>query len=334
MSLDTVLTTAHQEFHAMFGFRIDDSTISVVDDATFERWSAAHGYDPAQNGIYFPDDLKAVVRDSAPPGVAIHEWLGHGSFFEKSRIGQAFRRSAEQVAFLEYVPDPAHEFGFSAPHSVTFEAWPAYVEKKVSDVIGIRRAMPVQEARLASLLTDMEQRSTKLGLIGQLGFPKHYTDEGAVEALFSLYPAFTRSPLVLLYGSREPYSDIDFLVEHGEGWETITTPWIDVYRLSSNDLEWTIALHDISVIDPLSTGKLVAGSSDRIERLHDFMRMPITQAMIDHNRKRAGEQGSLDFKNSEAYAKSYAGTANLLESGVKPRTKDEAIAGYEAPLAS
>lgn len=224
-----------------------------------------------------------------------HEYYGHGTYFEHS-FKQGSPMEIEGFAlWMEYYLSSLYNIGYS---------------EKFDSMDNASKAILTSFAEYSSCYTDY-------GLMYSCNFPKYYSKETLKEILNSVYSDIQ---LALIYGSRQPTSDIDvFMITSGK---PLFTEWLDVYGLEREKAEHLIGLLDISVTEALFTGEFVAGDEGLLERLRrKALDSEITQEAISHNLEMASVEKKLGDING--YAESYLKNTVLLAKGIKPLKKKQ-----------
>lgn len=184
-------------------------------------------------------------------------------------------------------------------------------------------------------LMDFQKNYGDLALFYHLGFPKYYDTNrirGLLKRLFK--HKINSARLVVLYGSKKPYSDIDIFIVSNEiiGFRN---SWLDIYTLTPELFEYSISVFDISVTDPLLTGDLVFGDKNYFEqKKRQLQEQPITQEAIYYNLIKSKEQkimakqfskNSKEYSIGISYAKTYFKNALALRRGKRKLTKKSLI---------
>ena len=184
------------------------------------------------------------------------------------------------------------------------------------------------DAEIFGYFQDAEQKLTRFGFMSQLGFPKHYTSGQIIGLLRHFYAdRFNDIDLVMLYGSQKPYSDIDLFVVSGNKSRNQFNGWLDVYELNREEFRERVDCLDISVTDPLFSGRLIFGEESYFNRIkQDIVDMPISYKAVNYNRSQSMEQEDYlqyfedcprDKSSCLSYISSYSRNAQELQKGRK-----------------
>tara|TARA_Y100000034_G_C6856021_1_gene389017 strand:+ start:112 stop:1419 length:1308 start_codon:yes stop_codon:yes gene_type:complete len=171
-----------------------------------------------------------------------------------------------------------------------------------------------------------EEESGLLSLIYKVGFPKQF-DKESVLRVVNEHLNLDDLSLLILYGSKREYGDIDLLVV-GKG-ERVYTEDLDILCVSEEEFVRRLKLRDIELTEPLFTGKVVFGSRERVEGLKkEILEGEFSEEAFNHLERKALEAYSyaveyLDVGTFEAIE-------NLLNSGrsLESITDDELGSRY------
>ena len=287
--------------------------------------------------MYVPTAKRAYVRDDSSNFISnvFHEYFGHGLYCEHSLIGQPLCTMNPDEG-QHYMYEPQQQ-GIAPHHIANYEGFATWLEDILCTETGYgniwkkkKEGLPVFYQQVHELFCQAEESLTRFGLMAQLQFPKYYTASDLVPVVKKLYrDSFSNIDMVLLYGSKKPYSDIDLFVVSDKPSRNYFNGWLDVYELNREEFNYLTKNFDISVTEPLLKGELVYGSQSQLKLAkRQLCTQVITTDAIGHNRKMAEEQAKFAAmctderlkKIGESYAKSYGQVASKLESGVPKDT--------------
>jgi hypothetical protein len=163
--------------------------------------------------------------------------------------------------------------------------------------------------------------------MSQMGFPKIYDSKKVVDVIKKFYGQnFEDIEMILLYGSKKPFSDIDlFIVSKNDG-KSYSNGWLDIYEVNTGEFVEGIERLDISVTDPVMTGTLIYGNPKTYSRIKEMtINMPISQKSIMHNKHMASAQLALSERTTDQeikligknYNRSYLFNSISLSQGIK-----------------
>jgi len=256
----------------------------------------------------------------------LHEYFGHGTYIEHSIPGMEIQRLEDEGSadpLVEQLEWDIEGFAMWIEHFLSERTGriPLF-ERKMDEVIG------EDHKSIFEAFLNFTNEYGRLALFGEMELPKHYEEEEVVDTIRRLSKEkFGNIDLGILYGSRQPYSDIDiFLVSPDI--ESRHYGWLDVYAKSREEFESRLLLLDILITDPIMTGSQIIGEETLQRHYRRILHQePITEEAISHNLARADEERSkaLEYrpdtkgrlkglKNSRIYRMN----ARELETGKKP----------------
>lgn len=98
------LTKGKEFMESELGFCPDKTTLSLINEEEFKELISQRGLPEESKGLFLPRSLQAIVKqdnlESMLP-VAIHEYLGHGSFYEHNKQGRLFLQNELRLEQIE-----------------------------------------------------------------------------------------------------------------------------------------------------------------------------------------------------------------------------------------
>jgi predicted nucleotidyltransferase len=165
-----------------------------------------------------------------------------------------------------------------------------------------------------------------------MGFPKYQDSNKIIDIIKKFYDTeFQNIELVISYGSKKPYSDIDLFIVSNNPSRNYFNGWLDIYELNIKDFECLKNNLDISVTDPIFTGIQIYGVLPLEEYQRSILNHEITAESIAHNNLRSKQQKELINKTTDArliklatgYSNTYDFNAKELSLGNKLLTLKE-----------
>jgi predicted nucleotidyltransferase len=268
---------------------------------------------------------------------------GHGLFCEHSQLGKRLvdiiRGGENEKSFLYTEVNPQEKsFGLAKHNIHNYEGFAVWLEALLcketnnSKVWQLKRdRLPKDFVSLFEYFEDIEKRLSRFGFMSQLGFPKFYDDNKILDVVRRLYSsAFGNVDFVVLYGSQKPESDVDMFIISNNPSTNYFNGWLDIYELNREEFNQLSNNLDISITDPLFTGKLIYGNRNSFEQLRNKIHnQPITQKAINHNNSEAQKQkeylpflSETDKRREDclSYIDSFSQNAEQLSLGNKPLT--------------
>ncbi|MGV8152313.1 MAG: hypothetical protein ACP5OG_04475, partial [Candidatus Nanoarchaeia archaeon] len=220
-----------------------------------------------------------------------------------------------------------------------YENFAIWTEKYLSDIMGIKgfeekySNFPNVIEKI-NIIENYRKKSGDLALFYGLGFPKYYDKIKAKLIYDSIFKEPDNPKLVLLYGSKKPYSDIDFF-SVSEKHQSLTNEWVDIHSINPKMFEYSLKVFDIAITDPILSGELIIGEKDYLTlKQKQLMFQPITKEAIYYNIIKSKEQKILansypqdseEYRRGNTYAKTYMKNALNLSRGIRKLTKKEVL---------
>ncbi len=344
-SLDSLLLNASSFIHSEFNLQLQQSQLKPYSSENWQEFCHVNGFDVNSEGLYVPVSYSAYVRTDSSVFVSnvFHEFYGHGLFSEHSQIGKRLvniiKTGHDEKSFLYDEINPQEQpLGLCKTNIGNYEGFAVWLEALLCEETGNSKVwklkkemLPDNFVSLFEYFQDAEQRLSRFGFMSQLGFPKFYDDNKVLDVVKKLYgSAFSNIYFVVLYGSQKPESDIDLFIVSNNPSTNYFNGWLDIYELNKEEFNKLSANLDISITDPLFTGKLIFGDKNHFEQLKKrIINQPITQEAINHNLTEAEKQRvSLQHfsgtdkrrKDCLSYIDSFSQNAEQLSLGNKPLT--------------
>ncbi len=344
-SLDSLLQDASSFVVSEFGFDIKKSQLKIYSLDNWQKFCQVNGFDIDTEGLYVPASYSAYVRVDSPVFVSnvFHEFYGHGLFVEYSQIGkrlvEIIRQGKDEKDFLFSEINPQEQlFGLCKTNIANYEGFAVWLEALLcketnnSKVWQLKKdKLPEEYISLFEFFQDVERKLSRFGLLAQLGFPKFYDDEKVLEVVRRLYDvAFNNIDFIVIYGSQKPERDIDLFIVSTNPSRNYFNGWLDIYELNREEFYHALRHFDISVTDPMFSGRLIYGSVKHFEQFkQQVLEQPITPEAITYNLAEAQKQRELlpripetdkRRKDCLSYIESFSQNAEQLQKGNKPLT--------------
>lgn len=257
----------------------------------------------------------------------IHEFFGHGLFFEYHPLGK-FLRKSEQRGNGE-IKRYLHEK--SECLSELFAIW---CELYYGTLNGLEEEFKKKysfdnRSEIKENLCELEKVRNRFGLFGMfamLGFPKYYDGAKIKTLMEKIYgkEKIESSKLGILYGSKRPYSDIDLFIISGDI-KDFDNEWLDIFSKTPDEFEKNLKLFAISLRDPLLKGELIFGNQEYFNWAKSkWLNQPITDEAIRFNAQKHSEmkrrmkefpEDSKSYAITQKYAETYLQNALSLKLG-------------------
>ena len=344
--IDLLLTEASSFISSEFNLQLQQSQFKPYSPKNWQKFCQANSFDADSSGLYVPQPYSAYVNIESPflASNIFHELFGHGLFCEHSLIGQRLVENAQKGndtnSFLYDEINPhIQPLGLAKQNIGNYEGFAVWMEALLCEAMDERglwerkkEGMLPFYRTLYEYFQDAKQKLSKFGFMSQLGFPKYYSSEDVVDVLRHLYGVdkFANIDLIILYGSKKPYSDIDLCLVSSEPSAQHYNGWLDIAELNREDFVYRLENLDIALTDAMFSGELIYGDENSFVRhKQKVLDAPITRGMVEYNIGKA--QSQRDYlphyeQNTRlrdlclSYIDSYSQNAELLKEGKKPLT--------------
>ena len=278
-----------------------------------------------------------------------HEYFGHGLFCEQSLAGRKLvdlekkllEEEKREFSLRKFTLEELKEF---RNQSWTFQELDEHRRRNLAQY----ELFAIWTEHLLSgehgLENEFEKKYDSFGkedrevIDGAINFNKQYGDLAAfyefdlarrttpervkrlLEAIYG-EKNINQSKLVLLTGSKKPFSDID-LFASSNYLQPIKNSWLDLVVFDEEDFERRIKLFEVQVTHPIMKGDLVSGDLNYLrQKRRQLQCQSITEEAIRHNLQRAevnrnfaeNSKDETERRISLFYSKSYLNNAEHLK---------------------
>jgi hypothetical protein len=363
MDLSNLVLESEEVLLSEFNIKPEKSIYQVHPNNEWFEFVKKTSSHPDSHGIYLPRSLSAYLKESSEflPVNLMHEYFGHGLFCEHAITGQrivslehSLAETEKEMLNLTELPDLSHFQidktnpyfqryksqredlqQFFSQNVYNYEGFAIWLEHFLSKATNnenlfeqkMDELVHPDYRKLFEKFQSFSEQNGNFALIAQLGFPKYYDDVTIIDTLKRIYKKdFESINLAILYGSQEPYSDIDLLVV-SDKINSGYNHWLDIYARTQEDFEKDLSNFSIAVTDPLFSGRTIVGGSGHQEQLKQrVLNQPITQEAIQYNMQQSEEQGRIALMYPEgskersiavSYQQSFRKNAEELQKGNK-----------------
>jgi len=331
-----------------------------------EEWNnfcLKNNLDVRSEGIFLLRNMTAYVnRGSNTPELNVfHEFFGHGLFCEYAQESRSLTRLERRLMNDEitefsgrsFSGEDLQKFRKNNPNFnliqkqrqnnlrlyELFAIWTEYYLSKhlsMSDKFKKKYdSAPKEIKECIEGLLKYQKENGELALFYEFGMPRYPTKERIKKLLENFSEDLLKDvKMVLIYGSRKPYSDIDlFIVSEKTG--EFSNNWIDIRAVTPRELDYKLSVFDISFTDPILTGEIIVGNPSELEKERKrLLQQPITQEAVYYNAIHSKEQriyaeqypsGSKKHGIGMSYAHTFMKNAIRLSQGKRQLTKTELL---------
>jgi len=321
------------------GLPLDESDLYFHEPAEWNSMIKNGLLSPNARGVYLPRQKEAHVRRQENVlEIAAHEYVGHGTFFEHSKVGQDIARLARQLTMPDKPSETVSYLKTNRKHKQRLrtqrnliEGYALWTEQRTLHYLNETALAQKRwdkynaaEKRELNFLWNIERKTGVLGVKATMGLPKEY-DESDIEKMVSERNG-KEPALCLLYGSQKPYSDIDLFIV-SDDISSRPNNWLDIYAVTKQSFQDNIEALSLETTDAVITGSYVSGNRSLLRNAQDEIQQKHpTRYHARFNYERSIRQQRVWEKTREprakSYAESYRQNAQALRNGEKPLTYD------------
>ena len=355
-----LIHSTNQYYQKILGFYPKRTRLQTYSKQGWNNFCKALNFNHNSEGIFLTRNLTAyILKDSKNLTLNFfHEYFGHGLYCEYSKNGKFLEKLEKRLEKEEKKEFKRKQFSkqelkeFRKENPIfkllkkerkkslnLYENFAIWTEKYLSKIFGFEREFDVKYKGLSKeikenleKLLNFQKTNGDLALFYELGFPKYYNKKKIKNLATNLFKEDIKdSRLVLLYGSKKPYSDIDLFIVSSNPLKTLnhSNPWIDIRSNSLEQFEYNLSVFDISIKDPVLKGELIFGDKKYLEQKRKQLReQPITKEAIYYNLIKSKEQriysktypqNSISKSRGSSYAETYMKNALNLKQGKRFR---------------
>ena len=355
--LSNLVFEASNHYQRLLSIKLRRTKLCVLKKDDWENLCERLNLYIGSEGIFLSRNLTAyLLGDSKFLHLNLfHEYFGHGLFFEYTKQGKLIEKLEKRLLKEEMKNFKGKQFTWEEllkfreqnpnfkllqklRNDFLYEIFAIWTEYYLSEIFNMKtkfeqkyNQIPKEVKDGLEQLINFQKNYGDLALFYHIGFPKYY-DNGRIRNLLKniFKDKITSAKLVILYGSRKPYSDIDLFVVSDEI-KDFKNDWLDIYSLTPKEFEYSVSMFRISVTDPLLTGELIMGDKNYFEqKKRQLQEQPITQEAIYYNLRKSKEQkilaaqfpsNSKEYQIGMSYVQTYLKNALALKQGKKVLTK-------------
>jgi len=355
-----LLDSSNQFYQDLLGYKPEQTSLQAVPENQWDEFATQRGLNPNSSGIYLPRNQTAVIQEANPLSL-FHEYFGHGLYCEQSLSGRKLvdldrrlleeekqefssgRFTLEDVKMFRQQSQTFQELdGFRQQNLLQYESfaiWTEYllsVEHNLKDLFGRKYdSIEAQAKEAVDSAIGLSATYGELATFYANGLARRTTSERVKELLEDIYgsEAVNTSRLILLTGSKKPFSDID-LFASSTYLQPAKNHWLDLVVFDEEDFERRVKLFEVQITLPIMEGEFVAGDKSYLQqKRRQLQEQPITEEAIEHNIKKIKENKEYakrtnneeEKRVSISYSQTYLANALALREGRRLFTINDLI---------
>lgn len=354
------ISSIRDYYQKLLGYKPEQTFLQNISEREWDEFAEQRRLNPNSSGIYLPRNQRAIIRDKNLLSL-FHEYFGHGLYCEQSLLGRKLvdlekkLLEEEKIEFLnkQFTLKDLDNFrrenetfneleNFRKENLATYELFAIWTEYLLSGEFNLRKkfdkkydSLKKQDRETIDSAINFSDNYGDLATFYEFGLARRTTLERAKKLLKDIYgDKLDEVRLILLTGSKKPFSDID-LFASSDYLQTTKNDWLDLVVFNEEDFERRIKLFEVQVTYPIMFGEFVVGDKNYLEqKKKQLQEQPITEEAIKHNFRKAEEQKKFAFETRItdkqkqihlSYFQTYLANALVLKEGKRIFDKDKLI---------
>ncbi|MDO8467847.1 MAG: hypothetical protein Q7S56_02785 [Nanoarchaeota archaeon] len=363
-SLECYLEPSRAIFSDLLGYKPEQTSLQSLNEEQWKMFCQSIGFNQSSFGIFLPRNQTAVIPLHVKKSELslFHEYFGHGLYCEQSLQGrrlvslekELLEQEKQEFLSRKFTLEDVQKFRrtnlifkeleeLRRKNLGAYELFAVWTEYFLSREFGLRDGferkyefLEKENKEVVDSVINFSRQYGDLATFYTQGLARKITTERVKKLLEDIYglEAVQNSRLILLTGSKKPFSDID-LFASSNYLQSIKNNWLDLVVFNNEDFERRIGLFEIQVTSPIMVGEFVAGNKSYLQqKRNQLQEQPITEQAVQYNLAKAEEQKFLasQFQESSeegkiglSYSETYLANALALKEGLRLFTKEELI---------
>lgn len=360
-----IINNFNKDYNQLLGYGPKRQAINLLSRDKWEKFVQKYNLNPKSEGVFIPRISTSFINkeSSIYPINLFHEYYGHGLFFEYTKEGKFIESMEKRLVNDEkrYFRDKKisikslENYRESNPHfkmlnnfrgnSIKYELFAIWTEYFLSKKFCLESLFEQRYGGFNDFVKDslneiinFQDNYGTLGTFYTFGFPKYPNKNRIENILSSIYgqEKLKSLDLVLLYGSKKPYSDIDlYILSEDNDIGDVESTWIDIKVEKKKIFEDRLRNFDVYISSFLLNSDFILGEKSYYHQMKEqLVSLPITESMIKYNLLNSKIQRDYAYKNPKnsgerirglSYASTYLKNALALKQGIKKFSKDSLI---------
>ncbi|MFA5071878.1 MAG: hypothetical protein WC511_05990 [Candidatus Pacearchaeota archaeon] len=346
-----LFNSINEYYQDLLGYKPEQTSLKQIPKNKWDEFATQRGLNPNSSGIYLPRNQTSFIRDENPLSL-FHEYFGHGLYCEQNLTGRKLvdlekkllEKEKQEFQNKNFTLEELNNFrrrnevfneldNFKQENLGRYELFAIWTEYLLSQKFNLKNkfekkydSLSNQEKEAVDSVINFSESYSDLATMYAQGMARRTTTKRVGELLREIYgnEKVNNSKLILLTGSKKPFSDID-LFASSNYLQEIKNDWLDLCVFDEEDFEKRIKLFEIQVTYPIMLGDFITGDEDYLKKKKkQLIEQPITEEAIKHNlrkseeQKQRAEQYPRNVKEREVgldYSKTYLANALMLKKG-------------------
>lgn len=344
----------------LLGYRPKETSLKTIPKENWDEFILSKELNQNSQGIYLPRNQTSIIPKNNKLSL-FHEYFGHGLYCEQSLTGRRLVDLEKKLLEEEKLVFQNKDFSlnelkrfriqnktfleleyFRLENLGRYELFAIWTEYLLSGEHGLREQFGIkynslesQEKEAVDSVINFSEQYGNLATMYAQGMARRTTTERVKKLLKDIYgdELIKNSKLILLTGSKKPFSDIDLFASSNHIASTKNN-WLDLVSFNEKDFEKRIKLFEVQVTHPIMSGEFVAGDKNYLQQKRKQLKeQPITEDVINHNFRKSEQEriASKETSNKElrrvydSYSQTYLANALALKQGLRLFTKEDLL---------
>jgi len=361
-----LLDASNSFYQDLLGYKPEQTYLQQIPKNQWNEFVQTRGLNPNSSGVYLPRNQTAVIQQENPLSL-FHEYFGHGLYCEQSLTGRKlvnlenklleeekkeFQRKKFTLIDIQKFRSENKTFQeldeFKKQNLAQYETFAIWTEYLLSGKFGLRDdfekkydSLSKENREIIDRAINFSEQYENLATFYAQGLARRTTPERIKKLLEGIYgkKVVKDSKLVLLTGSKKPFSDIDLFVSSNY-LQSMKNNWLDLVVFDEEDFERRLKLFEVQVTYPIINGEFVSGDRNYLKlKRNQLKNQPITEEAINYNLKLSKEQEKRALEYSKqsnerttglSYSQTYLTNSLALKQGKRLFTKKELLLNLQS----
>jgi hypothetical protein len=358
--IKTLLEASNSFYQDLLGYNLKQTSLQQIPQVQWNDFTQGRGLNQNSSGVYLPRDKTAIIQEENPLSL-FHEYFGHGLYCEQSLAGRKLvdlekrllEEEKQEFKERQFTLEDVSKFRkqnlafqeldeFRKKNLSQYELFAIWSEYLLSGEYGLKEDFERKYDSLSnrnkeaveSMIIFSEQYGDLAAFYVQ-GLARRTTPKRVKRLLEDIYgkEAINDSKLILLTGSKKPFSDID-LFASSNYLKPVKNNWLDLVVFDEEDFERRTLLFETQITHSIMAGEFIAGDKGYFQQKRaQLQEQPITEEAIQHNLLKSEQEkkASQETKDEElkrvyaSYSQTYLANALALRRGLRLFTKEDIL---------
>ena len=355
-----LLEASNQFYQELLGYKPEQTSLQKVPKSQWNNFCKSIGQPINKLGIYSSRNQTAIIQKENSLSL-FHEYFGHGLYCEQSLAGrklinleqklfeeekQEFKEKQFTLKDLEKSRKTSLTFqelnNFKEQNLTQYELFAVWTEYLLSKKFKINEIFEKKYDNLSKKdkeqverIINFSEQYGNLATFYESGLARITTPERVKKLIGEIYGInnVEKSKLILLAGSKKPFSDIDLFSSSNVLFSSQNN-WLDLVNFDEQDFEKRIKNFEVQVTHPIMEGEFITGDKIYLlQKRKQLKEQPITKEAIEHNFRKSEQEKIASEKTNDKelkriytyYSETYLANALALKDGLRLFVKEDLL---------